>query len=478
MAQVYDPLNAQDKTMAAGTDQEVLLPEELEGNGSVTVKKTDFKNEKLSNAVSGDAYDAVVVAAFGGVLVALPSDPDGTQQSVRLHPFFIFLFCLVLFVVQLSCLSCLIMDMSLDNFWNEQDGSSDTSWEGFDHSPVRQMKLMVKSLMIAVLQMIVLKELLGSMRPFCLLMNPVTWAELKRPSTSGTPSKPLGWSSWMFHSWICCPICLAAQLMQFGVAYYVLSVSMSVIIIATDVKEVIFNGLVVTFLMDLDEFAWFAMSAVFHLDQETYDNFHFEIVQELVADKEEAHKAARVDKERKAAQTDLLFGLTFTKGWKFWFYHGKGGKATILENNLIFSTLTFIYVRQLCMYVQAIHTGILPVARDICSLYRGMKHPQDEWLHTIAVKVIDFFTLINYEVMLEHHVESYEKNHNVTDYCLSHEMRAGPFHHIIDYGKWWPKQVLGGLFVIVLLFLAPQLIYSNYQTIWSGMKPGNKKPEA
>ena len=53
-----------------------------------------------------------------------------------------------------------------------------------------QMKLMVRSIMVAVLQMIVLKELLGSMRPICLLLNPVSWFELERPNDSW----PKGWA--------------------------------------------------------------------------------------------------------------------------------------------------------------------------------------------------------------------------------------------------------------------------------------------
>lgn len=300
--------------------------------------------------------------------------------------------------------------------------------------------------MIAVLQMIVLKELLGGMRPFCLLLNPVTWFELQRPTTEG--------KGWVFHGLICAPLCLAAQIFQIGVAYYILSVSMSVIMLASDVKEIIFNGLVVTFLSDLDEFAWTAMSAVFHLDQERFENFQFKL-----------NDTGIVNKTRKEAHESLLFGLEWTKTWKSWFYRGRGGKVTILENFLIFATLTFIYVRQVAMYVQATDTGILPVARDVCALYRGWDKPEEEWFSALQLKLIDFFTLINYTAMLTHNVESSDID------CDDAKYKKGPFTDLLMYIEWWPKPVLGAIITVVVLFAGPQLLYGNYKKILEFLKP-------
>jgi len=61
--------------------------------------------------------------------------------------------------------------------------------------------------------------------------------------------------------------------------------------------------------------------------------------------------------------------------------------------------------------------------------------------------------------MLRHHVETSGID------CFAPEFYEGPFTHIVMYIKWWPKQVLGGLITIVLIFAGPQLLYSNYRKI-------------
>merc|ERR1712193_487566 len=99
--------------------------------------------------------------------------------------------------------------------------------------------------------------------------------------------------------------------MQFLIAYYVLIISMSIIVLAEDVKDMIFNGLVVTFLADLDEYAWSALAAIFHMDEKYFEEFKFRL-----------RNDPEVDDERNAAR----------RSWKIWLYRGKGGKARILEN--------------------------------------------------------------------------------------------------------------------------------------------------
>merc|ERR1719265_2973201 len=111
--------------------------------------------------------------------------------------------------------------MDLKNVW-ERDGEVGASWEGYDASPHRQMKMAVRTMMVGLLQMVGFKELLGSLRPMCYLVNPVTWFEMHRPTTEG--------KGWPFHAAICAPICWCAQIYQFSIAYYVLIISMSVII--------------------------------------------------------------------------------------------------------------------------------------------------------------------------------------------------------------------------------------------------------
>lgn len=404
--------------------------------GILESEKVDGE-EGLAIALSYDAYDAVIASAFDGIRITLPSDDDGHRQFIRLHPLCILFFCIILFTIQLSCLSCLVMDMALDRV----STSSDLTWEGFDESPSLQMKLVMRTVMVAVLQMITLKELLGSMRPVCLVLNPISWFELQRPTTAGR--------GWVFQAWICAPICLVAQMMQFSIAYYVLTVSMSVIIVAEDTKDVVFNGLVVTFLADLDEYAWVAMSTVFHMDQRHFEDFAFKLREDV-----------EVDHARAEAKNSC----------KLWLYRGKGGKASIVENIVVFFTLTFIYIRQLFMFLEAIHTGILPTARDACTLYRGLKDPYKYWQAAIALHVVDFFTLINYRAMLIERVE----HEQMRDECFSDTYYSGPFDEAGTFIEWWPYQVFGGVFGILFTLVVPQLLLANFKKVLLFLQEGSE----
>lgn len=444
--QAYTPLNTVGQDGASGpTDEDFCESERVEG-----------ADEEIAIALTGDAYDAVIAAAFDGIRITLPSDENGRRQFIRLHPIAVLLFCGLLFTIQMSCLSCLVLDMDLGNIWGEE-----ASWEGFDDSPERKMKLVVKSIMVAVLQLIGMKELLGSMRPMCMVFNPITWFELQRPSAEGRGI--------LFHGGVCAPICMVAQMMQFAVAYYVLTISMSVIIVATSVKDVIFNGLVVTFLADLDEVAWGAMSAVLHMDQKKFDEFQFQLKDSkdvleaaAAAGRQEEIRAKKIAKKVSDARAEAK------DTWKYWLYRGKGGKASVLENIFVFFFLAIVYIRQLFMYVQAIDTGILPVARDVCSAYRGLKEPGHNVGSAITLKVVDFFTLIEYSEMLHESV----RHEEIRKECFTPEYLEGPWDHASTYFEWWPKQMWGGVIGIVLVFALPQVLYANFKPILEFLKSG------
>lgn len=353
-----------------------------------------MKPETLDFTLTCDSYDAVVAAAFGGVHITFLSDDDGKTQRVRIHPCILFLMNSMLFSVQLSCLSCLVLDMKLVNIY--KDGN--TSWEGFEESPDRQMKLVVKTTMVVVLQMITLKEMLGALRPLFMLMNPVTWFELKTEEfgelTGGEDKEVVEKkiippcftfdgirhriTGSLFQAWICAPLCIVSQLMQFAIGYYVLTVSMSIILSADKVDEMIFNALVITFVQDLDEHAFTAIANVIHIDIQEIQEFKFEIRRDKEV-KEAQQRANDSWKEWVASlcgrtggnRTSRSSSLSCLEPFAIWFYHGRGGKAKLVENVLIFSLLALVYIRQLFIYCQSISTGILPVARDVCAIYRG-----------------------------------------------------------------------------------------------------------
>lgn len=443
------PTDLEEVDDGSGTKYYVVKPTNVETGGAKQMDDEDT----LAITLSNDAYDAVVGAAFGAIHIALPSAADGTRQYVRLHPIFIFIFCLTLFAVQLTALSCIILNMDLTNVWergNEHaekstsDGAEKDYWKGFDEDPEGQMRLAMRTLMVAVLQMIGIKELLGAMKPMCLVLNPVTWFEFDRQRGKSNADTA-------FHAWICAPICLVAQFLQFGIVYAVLIVSMSVIIEAKTVKDIVFNGLVVMFLGDLDEFAWLAMSAVFNMDQNYFADFRFQLSKEPEVEK--ARNTAMENHDK-----DQWWTLEY---WNFWFYRGRGGKFQIAENLIVFGALIYIYIKQALMYVQAIHTGILPVAHDVCSLYRGLSKPQQYPIASMILNFVDFFTLINYRVSLQHTVES---GHLATA-CETPLYKQDPFDKALLYLSWWPKNVGLPLIGILVMFGLPQLLYANYMKL-------------
>jgi hypothetical protein len=438
--------------------------------------------ESLPLHLSADSYDAVVAAAFGGVTVDLPSTDTGKSQFIRLHPLMVFAFCSVLFCVQLSCLLILSLSMDMGNVYGKN-----TSWDGFSESPDRQMILLVRTIMVIVLQIIGLKELLASMRPIFLLLNPYTWILLVRPADTGS------WLSGAFKKWFCLPICVLAKLMQLMIACYVLTVSMSILFIAKDVKSVIFNGLVVTFLADLDEYAWVAMTSIFHMDKLRFENFRFKVKEDPKFDKvveelqggqfrpgsrRSSHmgRIASLSEERVKEKMDMInklpenlrceeyyarrkVALQSRCHWVFYFWHGKGGKSSVTENMIVFTCLVCIYIRQLFMYVQCVHTGIVPVARNICQFYRGLKHPAKFWRDYLILYLIDTFTIIDYMGTLK--FMNSEHEHNLEELCFKPEYMEGPFDKAQEYIEFSPTLIIGAIIVIIILFFLPQIVHAT-----------------
>lgn len=426
----------------ASSDGQTDQIRRAESSGFQAVEEEDATGE-LGMKMSCDAYDAVIAASFGGIRITLPAEASGKAQFIRLHPIFIFAFCILLFVVQMSCLSCLIMDMELGQ---QIDVPSSDNWGDVSDDPRTQMMSKVKFVMVVVLQMVYIKEVLGALRPLCFIMNPVTWFELERPSTTD--------KGVFFHAIFCAPLCIMAQLLQFGIAYYVLTVSMSVIAISQNVKDVIFNGLVVTFLADLDEFAWTAAAAVFHLDNRYFEEFQFSIWDK------ETEKSKDDFKELKKAEVSR-YRREARKGWKNYLYRGRGGKAVVLESLIVFTILSLMYIRQLFMFAQSIKTGILPVARDVCELYRGYKQPESYWKANIKLSLVDFFTVIPYRAVLDQVIE----HEDFEQTCFTAEYTQGPFENIPEYIAWQPKMLIGGVCVIFLMFQGPQIVFAFHQRI-------------
>jgi hypothetical protein len=405
-----------------------------------------------------DVYDAVVMSAFGGVVIQLPDDHDdekkaGTANIIRVHPLMAFGVATFLFMIQVSCITCLYLDIDVEKKW-----AADT-WKDFNETPGRRILLLTRVLMIVVLQMICLKEFLSGMKPLLFVCNPITWSEMRR-ETNASPR--------LFRPAFCIPLCIAAECMQLYIAYQVSVLSMTVILGADSVSSAIFNGLVITFLTDLDEHMFTAMVAIFHIDSRKYRDFVIGHCRFLV----QGDRVYR-DKFSEAGKPwGLLDKKDDTPHWSvkerndakangdctIWLYRGPGGKVAVLENLLVFGALAVIFFRQILMFFQAVETGILPLKRDVCTLWRGIHG--DSTYGAMVVMFNNFFTLVDYKQSVHNNHERF----HVTD-CYDPSVKPLCLSDFPILYRIYPRYMAGAITFFCVILVLPQLFLANHKKI-------------
>jgi hypothetical protein len=114
------------------------------------------------------AYFAVVVAAFGGVSVK-----TGRRTMARMHPFSILILVVPLFVIQITMIVALVLDMDV----------TQGVWDLSEENEKRRTRLVVlKCLMIFVVNMVCFGHMLSNIRFIAFITNPITWLEIRHPS--------------------------------------------------------------------------------------------------------------------------------------------------------------------------------------------------------------------------------------------------------------------------------------------------------
>jgi len=109
-------------------------------------------------------YTSVLLAAFGRITIELgPKE----HHKCKVHPFFLLILCVPLFVMQLSAILALRVDMN----WQMRVGQLSNS----------NILAPLKLLMIFIVQLLSFKYLTNSLRLIVFVMNPITWVEIKRP---------------------------------------------------------------------------------------------------------------------------------------------------------------------------------------------------------------------------------------------------------------------------------------------------------
>lgn len=267
------------------------------------------KLEELGVRISQDAYDAVIVAAFGGVTINLKN-----TETIQVHPFYLFLLVLPLFSIQLSLI--MFIDLAFSPLEPVRDKATTT-----------ELVFKTKLLIVFVLQLTLFKEMLQAVRLFIFMLNPFTWMTIVRTNHKD--------DSFMYEPLVLAPFPILASFMKIVVCYMTMSSSVSIILTSRDATDAIFDGLAITFIADLDETFWAVYAYLFHIEE--FEGFVFEKVN--------------------ARSHSRKHGIS---------PHDVGTALTSL-------TMFLLYVRQMCVVKFAVITNVLPIARDLCTFRRWLR---------------------------------------------------------------------------------------------------------
>lgn len=383
-----------------------------------------------------DMYDAVAVAAFGGVKANLEKI-GGKSENMVVHPIFLFICCIPLFSIQLSTMFFLRLDPTAalkGTFINSEPGQDVDIRSAFSGNMLLHSKLW----MMIVVQLMLFKEILGSLQLLVFLLNPQTWADINRMDHENMKLKyPL---NLLFAPFMIAPWPILAIILKLAIGYMVCVDSVSIILSCDTVKDAIFDSLAITFVKDLDEIFWKVCSAAFHL--EDFEGFEF-----VLAPREFRRRV------RKKA---------YIKTPKFLRILKRGHGARKVEVICAYSLLFVIYFRQLNVIVYALHTDVLPVARDMCTFWRYQTGQAE---HLKRIQVVVRWILANLLVMNPETEITEKCDPEITGkdgslgYCTPKYERM----RNSDMAEMWslyPDVLLGGTAVIIVVFIIPQVGYT------------------
>ncbi|CAK9044640.1 unnamed protein product [Durusdinium trenchii] len=280
-----------------------------------------------------DMYDAVTVAAFGQLILELPT------ERIHIHPVWMFVLSAPLFGLQQAALLYLRLSQDLGApVHNREETES-----------LQAFLPLAKTLMIYTMALMLFPELLGALRLMMFLVNPTTWTDIERYKSE--------WLPCIWSPFCVCPVSLASEMLKFCVGYVVLTDSVSIVLACNSVQDTIFNSLALTFLVELDNKLWEVARSVFHL---RYEGEQFKL---------------RPEAERDATASQV-WGIR-PRSW----LHRKHGAAA-LEACFTSAVFMFCYCRQFLITEYSLRTDTLPMARDMCTLWELTN--KNSWVGELA----------------------------------------------------------------------------------------------
>jgi len=322
-------------------------------NADEEEEEEEEEREEADVFFDEDIYDATIVAAFGGVTINL----DGESQ-LNVHPFWPLLASFFLFEIQHN----ILFAWKLSSFNLELKVSKHGDAKHYLHSDHIGMDLTMKLVMILVLQMMIFKEVIGSVRLLVFCLNPTAWLEIERPDPKKFSREykfiPI------YRSEILCIFSCLAMFMKVYIAYQVATDSLSVILGSENLLDAIKDALVITFIADMDEVFWRVCVTIFHLEQ--LDAFVFVLADSNFRD--QCKESAWLYTLLKHSGCNTRIEYLFSRAKKC---YGRSAEL-ILSYFLVF----IIYFRQVLVLLFALDTDILPINRDVCNFHRWETHPE------------------------------------------------------------------------------------------------------
>eukprot|EP00404_Azadinium_spinosum_P062182 CAMPEP_0180696424 /NCGR_PEP_ID=MMETSP1038_2-20121128/2966_1 /TAXON_ID=632150 /ORGANISM="Azadinium spinosum, Strain 3D9" /LENGTH=484 /DNA_ID=CAMNT_0022727891 /DNA_START=65 /DNA_END=1516 /DNA_ORIENTATION=- len=384
--------------------------------------------------VTPDIYDSVVVAAFGGVTTQVGG------KRMRIHPGALLIRAVPLFLAQITALICLRLDLELDApVWTYHEKHE-------KHHAQEDVVVRMKLVMILILQVISFQELIGTLRVIIFVLNPASWTEVVRPD----PDDPEWYYrfKFMFMPIFTAPIAIAACFWKFLIAYLVCLDSVSLIFVTSNITDAIQYSVAIFFITELDEYWWSVMQAVFHYDN--FDGFRYETCSAEMRDRFEERALFRIPEAVKSRLLPTCV-LNMLTGRRY-------GKTIGIFST--YALLCALYIRQLFVVLFAVHTNILPMARDVCTMYR-FNHDE---AHTFKVSAqlirwaMNNLIVVNVAEDIDEVVQQ-----KLDSDCEGRYLRMQG-HDIVMLLNTYPLQCCAGIASIFFFLFMPQVAHLLYST--------------
>jgi len=281
------------------------------------------------------------------------------------HPIFMLLLCLPVFVIQVSTIFILRSGLNTDH---------DVYEVGNNHS---EALLKLKLALVIIVYLTNFKVLVHGVERLVFVSNPITWVEVRHFEFKDAALLNRLPSCLVLPSIMLCPFC--SIIMKFGVAYLVCVDSVSIILSAETAQDAIFNSLAIGFVVDLGDSWWEFVQHNFKLTR--IDEFEFALREQAKTwtSRGELHES-RTDELLLPTAYRLLVRATTWKsvGMKTSFLRTGFGAARV-ETVTALILLCAIYTRQLFVVLYSVETNTLPAARDLCEEYKLMEENSMMW---------------------------------------------------------------------------------------------------